>query len=112
MILIVTDNLIYIKKHFKPVNNKPAWEGKINYLSSANLEIINRYSPTPVSVQPNRFCNIMVLRKDSVYGYSIDAESHTIRLLLLYGEKDITVQFDNQAEYDAGVENVKGIFFV
>lgn len=112
MILLVTDNLVYIKKRFKPANNKPAWEGKINYLSSANLEIINRYSQTAVSAEPHRFCNIMVLQKDSVYGYSVDAESHTIRLLLKYSEKDITVQFDNQAEYDAGIENVKGIFFV
>ena len=54
----------------------------------------------------------MVMQKDSIYGYSVDAESHTIRLLLKYNEKDVTVQFDNQAEYDAGVENVKGIFFV
>jgi hypothetical protein len=112
MILIVTDSLVYIKKHFKPVNNKHVWEGKINYLSSDKVEIINRYSQKHVDVEPNRFCNIMVMQKDSIYGYSVDAESHTIRLLLKYNEKDVTVQFDNQAEYDAGVENVKGIFFV
>ena len=112
MILIVTDSLVYIKKRFKPVNNKPVWEGKINYLSSANLEIINRYSQTPVNAEPHRFCNIMVLQKSSIYGYSVDAESHTIRLLIQFTEKDIVIQFDNQAEYDAGVENVKGIFFV
>lgn len=113
MILIVTDSLIYIKKHFKNINtNTKVWDGKINYLSSANLEIINRYSQGPLPAEPNRFCNIMVMQKDSVYGYSIDAESHRIRLLLKYSEKDITVQFDNQAEYDAGVESIKGIFFV
>lgn len=112
MILIVTDNLIYIKKRFKPIHNKPSWDGKINYLTSMNLEIINRYSTGPVAAEPSKFCNIMVMQKDSVYGYSIDAESHTIRLLLKYSEKDITVQFDTPEEYDAGVESVKGIFFV
>ena len=113
MILIITDSLIYIKKHFKPTHTKPVWDGKVNYLSSANLEIINRYSHGSMpAAEPNRFCNIMVIQKDSIYGYSIDAESHTIRLLNKYSEKDIIVQFDNQAEYDAGVENVKGIFFV
>lgn len=112
MILIVTDSLIYIKKHFKPTNTKAAWDGKINYLSSANLEIINRYSRSNVPAEPTHFCNIMVLQKDSVYGYSIDAESHTIRLLLKYSIPDVTVQFDNQAEYDAGIDSVKGIFFV
>ena len=68
MILVVSDSLVYIKRHFKPVNNKPAWDGRIN-------------------------------------GYSI-------RLLLKYSAPEITVQFDNQAEYEAGVENIKGIFFV
>jgi hypothetical protein len=112
MILIVTDSLIYIKKHFKVNPTKSAWEGKINYLSSANLEIINRYSRSHVPAEPTHFCNIMVLQKDSVYGYSIDSESHTIRLLLKYNTSDVTVQFDNQAEYYAGIESVKGIFFI
>ena len=112
MILVVSDNLVYIKRHFKPVNNKPAWDGRINYLASVNYDIINRSSPTPVAAEATKFCNIIVLQKDSIYGYSIDAENHTIRLLLKYSAPEITVQFDNQAEYESGVENIKGIFFV
>jgi hypothetical protein len=112
MILVVSDNLIYIKKHFKPVNNKPAWDGRFNYLASVNYDIINRTSVGPVMAEATKFCNILVIQRDSVYGYSIDAESHTIRLLLKYSAPDFTVQFDTPAQYEEGVEAVKGIFFV
>jgi len=111
MILIVTDNLIYIKKHFKPANTKQHCDPRNSYLMQPTLDIVARYSGAPVPIEPQRFCNVIVIKRESVYGYSIDAESHTIQLMIEFTEKNITVQFDNQAEYDQGVENVKGIFF-
>ena len=50
------------------------------------------------------------LSLDSVYGYRVDEKWHTITLLLKYNEKEIPIQFENQEEYDEGLQCVASLF--
>ena len=47
---------------------------------------------------------------DSIYGYRINENWHTITLLLKYNENELKVQFENQEEYDEGLQCVASLF--
>jgi hypothetical protein len=74
------------------------WNGKAKVTSSIQMGSTRKYYTTTV------------LQKDQLYGYTIDPELHTLRLMFKNTIKEFLVEFETQDEYDSAVKDITALF--